>query len=95
MERLTILQAGGQVALPEEWREKYGLKQGDRVLVRETPEGLLISPQTTALLDLLDELGDDLRGQNLTLDDLLAKGRNLRSDLLWEQYGIEAAGDDD
>ncbi|MBZ0315019.1 MAG: AbrB/MazE/SpoVT family DNA-binding domain-containing protein [Anaerolineae bacterium] len=95
MERLTILQAGGQVALPEEWREKYGLKQGDRVLVRETPEGLLISPQTTALLGLLDELGDDLRGQNLTLDDLLAEGRNLRSDLLLEQYGIEAAGDDD
>ncbi|GIK64908.1 MAG: hypothetical protein BroJett018_27020 [Chloroflexota bacterium] len=95
MERLTVLQADGQVALPEEWREKYGLKQGDRVLVRETPEGLLISPQTTALLDLLDDLGDDLQAQNLTLDDLLAEGRNLRADLLREQYGIEAEGDDD
>jgi AbrB family looped-hinge helix DNA binding protein len=89
MERVTILQAGGQVALPEEWRDKYGLKQGDRVVVRETTEGLLISPQTEALDALLDEIGDELRAQGVTLDDLMRDGREIRTDLLREMYGIE------
>lgn len=95
MERVFIVQADGQVALPEEWREKYGVKTGDRLVVRETEEGLLISPQTTALVDLLDEIGDDLREQGVTLETLMEDGRKIRTDLLREQYGIETADDPD
>ena len=36
-----FIQERGQVTLPKEFREKYGLEKGDEVVVRETEDSLL------------------------------------------------------
>jgi hypothetical protein len=38
---------------------------------------------------LLDKLGESLREQGLTLEEIIGSGRAERSDLLREMYGIE------
>jgi hypothetical protein len=38
---------------------------------------------------LLDLIGEAIRSQDLTLDDLIESGRTERDDLLREMYGIE------
>ena len=43
--RLYTIQENGQVTLPIEFRQKFGLKKGDVVVFKETEEGLLISPR--------------------------------------------------
>ncbi len=34
----------GQVTIPVEQRRKYGFKEGTNVLVRDSPEGVLLTP---------------------------------------------------
>ena len=58
MKRTYIIQENGQVTLPLEWRQKYGLKKGDVVIFTETDDGLLISPRVALAMKLLDEIGD-------------------------------------
>jgi AbrB family looped-hinge helix DNA binding protein len=86
--RYTI-QENGQVTLPAEWRERYGLKKGDEVVFEETDQGLLVSPREAILLRLLDDIGDELRAKGVTLEELMQDGREIRSKLLKEMYGIE------
>lgn len=45
----SILQANGQVTLPGEFREKYGLKKGDETVFREIAGGLLIDARVLFL----------------------------------------------
>lgn len=45
----SILQADGQVTLPGEFREKYGLKKGDEAVFREIAGGLLIDARVLFL----------------------------------------------
>jgi AbrB family looped-hinge helix DNA binding protein len=40
----TLIDAAGQIVLPLDWREKFGLKPGDAVRVIETEKGLVIIP---------------------------------------------------
>ncbi len=42
--KLARVQEKGQVTLPASLRQKLGLKKGDLVTLRETPEGILITP---------------------------------------------------
>lgn len=84
-----VIQERGQITLPKEFREKYGLKKGDEVVFRETEEGLLISPREAEMMKLLDELGEALRKKGITLEDLMESGREIRSDLLKSMYGLE------
>jgi AbrB family looped-hinge helix DNA binding protein len=72
--KLVRVQEKGQVTIPREIRKKLGLKRGDLVAVMETPA--------------LDRIGDVLKDQGLSLDDLIASGRDIRTDLLQESYGI-------
>lgn len=82
------------LSLPIEWFRRYGLNQGDEVTVIETEQGLVVLPKATAALAALEEIGKSLQEKGVTLDELMARGRDIRGDILREKYGIDP-GDDD
>ena len=54
----------------------------------ETPEGVFITPQQVVATKALDSIGDILKEKGLSLEKLMASGREIRADLLEETYGI-------
>jgi antitoxin PrlF len=86
--KLVRIQEKGQVTIPTEIRKKLGLKRGDLVAVMETPEGVYITPQQVVATKALDSIGEILKEKGLSLDAFIAQGRDIRSDLLQETYGI-------
>lgn len=88
--RLTRIQEKGQVTLPADLRRKLGLKKGDLVSVTETPAGVLITPQEVVATQALAEIGDVLKEQGLSLEDMLERSRAVREQLFEEQYGKNA-----
>ncbi|MBC7810258.1 MAG: hypothetical protein H7175_03885 [Burkholderiales bacterium] len=54
---------------------------------------MLINPLETQVMQLLDEIGDELRERGVALEELMRDGRELRGDLLRELYGIEPEDD--
>jgi antitoxin PrlF len=86
--KLVRIQEKGQVTIPTEIRKKLGLKRGDLVAVMETPDGVFITPQQVVATKALDRIGDILKEQGLSVDELIASGREIRTDLLQEIYGI-------
>ena len=86
--KLVRIQEKGQVTIPTEIRKKLGLKRGDLVAVMETPDGVFITPQQVVATKALDSIGDILKEQGLSLDELIASGRQARGDILQETYGI-------
>ncbi len=87
--KLVRMQEKGQVTIPTEIRKKLGLKRGDLVAVMETPEGVFITPQQVVAKLALDRIGDTLKDQGLSLAELIASGRQIRTDILQEAYGSQ------
>ncbi len=85
--RLVRVQEKGQVPLPAEVRRALNLKKGDLVAVEITENGVLITPQETVVIRALDGIGQILREQRLSLDELMESGREIRGELVTEQYG--------
>ena len=88
--KLVRIQEKGQVTLPAEVRRKFGLKKGDLVAVIETPEGVLITPQEVLAVTILDRIGVVLREQGVSLEQLIESGREVRGQILKEEYGIDS-----
>jgi AbrB family looped-hinge helix DNA binding protein len=86
--KFVRMQEKGQVTIPTEIRKKLGLKRGDLVAVMETPEGVFITPQQVVATKALESIGNILKGQGLSLEEVISSGRELRSDLLKETYDI-------
>jgi AbrB family looped-hinge helix DNA binding protein len=86
--KLVRIQEKGQVTIPQTIRKKLGLKRGDLVAVVETPEGVFITPQQVLAAKALDQIGDILKEQGISLAELIAAGRDICTDLLQETYGI-------
>jgi AbrB family looped-hinge helix DNA binding protein len=93
MKRIYTIQENGQVTLPVEWREKYDLKKGDAVTFIETDQGLLVLPKQTLVFDALDEIGDALKAKQITLDEMIERGRTIRAQMLKEQHDINNSDD--
>jgi hypothetical protein len=55
---------------------------------------LLVLPKQTLIINALDEIGEALSAKESTLDEMIERGRNIRAQLLKEQYGINASDDD-
>jgi AbrB family looped-hinge helix DNA binding protein len=87
--KLVRVQEKGQVTLPAEIRERLGLKKGDLVAIVETPDGVLITPQQVVATRALDRIGEILREQGLSLEELIESGRTERTTLIREQYGFD------
>ena len=83
--RLVRIQEKGQVTIPTEIRKKLGLKRGDLVAVTETPEGVFITPQQVVATKALDRIGDVLKDQGLSLEELIASGQKILTGILQEQ----------
>lgn len=45
----------GTVTLPVKLRERYDIKEEDRLIVEETPEGLLLRPSVSVPVELYTE----------------------------------------
>ena len=86
--KLVRMQEKGQVTIPQEIRKKLGLKRRDLVAVMETPEGIFITPQQVLATKALDSIGDILKEQGLSLAEVISSGREIRTDILQETYGI-------
>jgi antitoxin PrlF len=86
--KLVRIQEKGQVTIPQEIRKKLGLKRGDLVAVVETPDGVYITPQQVVATKALDSIGEILKEKGLSLTELIAQGRDIRTNLLQEAYGI-------
>lgn len=76
--KVSVIQENGQVTLPAEFRKQYGLKRGDIVVFRQTEEGLLINPTQTLAVKLLDEIGEALKEQGVSLEDLIESSHSAR-----------------
>ena len=87
--KLSIVQEKGQVTIPAEIRKKLGLKKGDYVAFVETDQGVLISPQEIVAQEALEEIGQILKEKGLTLEELIESGREIRGNLIREEYGID------
>jgi antitoxin PrlF len=86
--KFVRMQEKGQVTIPTEIRKKLGLKRGDLVAVMETPEGIFITPQQVMATKALDSIGDILKKKGVSLEELIAAGGEIRTDLVQETYGI-------
>jgi AbrB family looped-hinge helix DNA binding protein len=86
--KFVRMQEKGQVTIPTAIRKKLGLKRGDLLAVVETPEGVFITPQQVLASEAFDRIGNILKEQGLSLDVLMAAGRQTRGELLQEAYDI-------
>jgi AbrB family looped-hinge helix DNA binding protein len=86
--KLVRMQEKGQVTISTEIRKKLGLKWGGLVAVVETPDGVFITPQQVLATKALDSIGDILKEKGVSLEELIASGRDIRTDLIQETYGI-------
>ena len=83
------VQEKGQVTIPTKLRKKLNIKKGDTVMVIETKDGLLIKPAELVLSEALDEMGKVLKADEVTLEEWVERGREIREKLLEETYGIK------
>jgi hypothetical protein len=57
---------------------------------KETEEGLLISPKEAQLMNLLEEISEGLKARGVTLEELIASGREIRQEIYNEKYVPES-----
>lgn len=88
--KLATVQKRGQVTIPIELRRKLGIEAGGVVAFIETEDGILISPREVLAMDALDKIGEALKKQGITLEELIESGRNVRGRMVEEEYGIKA-----
>lgn len=67
-----------------------GIEEGGIVAFIETVEGILISPREVLASDALDRIGEALRKQGITLEELIESGREIRGRIIEEEYFLKA-----
>jgi AbrB family looped-hinge helix DNA binding protein len=75
-EEIVLVTRKGQITIPASKRKKYGIKEGMRVLVRESTDGIVIKP-ITPIEDLagIDAGKVSLEEMKRTLDDMRRRDR--------------------
>jgi AbrB family looped-hinge helix DNA binding protein len=91
--RLAIVQKRGQITIPVELRRKLGITEGGVVALTETEEGILLSPRKALAMDALDRIGEILEEQGITLEELIASGRDIRGEIV-QEYGLDAESEE-
>jgi AbrB family looped-hinge helix DNA binding protein len=91
--KLGIVQPRGQITIPIELRRKLGIEEGGMVAFTETENGILISPQQVLAMDALDPAGKILKEQDICLEELVEPGREIRAEMVEEDYGLEGEED--
>lgn len=88
--RLATVQKRGQVTIPIDLRRRLGIEEGGVVAFVETADGILISPREVLTVEALDRIGQVLREQGIALEDLTEAGREIRGQIVKEEYGLQA-----
>ena len=91
--RLAMVQKKGQVTIPIELRRKLGIEEGGVVALVETEDGVLISPRQVLTMQALDRIGEVLKERGVSLEELIESGREIREQIIEEEYGSEAEGE--
>lgn len=86
--QVVRVQEKGQVTIPQEIRKKLDLKKGDMVIFVETDAGVVIKPAEIVVTEALDEIGRALKEQGISLDDVMELGREIRGEIIEEEYGL-------
>ncbi len=87
--KVSKIQQNGQVTIPIEIRRKWGLEPGDLVAFVETEAGVLIIPHAEGVaMESLDQIGEALKAKGITIEEMMEDGREIRGQLLEEEYGI-------
>ena len=68
--KLATVQKRGQVTIPIEMRRKWGIEEGGVVAFVETEEGILISPREVLAMEALERIGQALKEQGITLEEM-------------------------
>jgi len=92
-EMLARVQEKGQVTIPSQIRKKLKLKKGDLVIFEETETGIMIKPAEVLVAGALDEIGQALQAQGITLEEIMEHGRTLRDHPAfgsWRERKIDA-----
>jgi AbrB family looped-hinge helix DNA binding protein len=90
VKRTYTIQENGQITLPIEWREKYGLKKGDLVSFVETDDGSLkVIPRVALAMDALDRIGAALKEKGISFEEMLATLEETRQELFDEKYAAQ------
>ncbi len=88
--KFSKVQQNGRVTIPQELREKWGLEPGSLVAFVETELGVMIVPHSEKVArEALDRIGEALKDKGITLDELIEDGREIRGQLLEEEYGLD------
>ena len=87
--KLATVQKRGQVTIPIELRRKFGIEEGGVVAFSETEGGILISPREVLAMDALDRIGEALKKRGITLGELIDSGREVRGQIIEEEYGLK------
>jgi AbrB family looped-hinge helix DNA binding protein len=86
--QVVRVQEKGQVTIPLEIRKKLNLKKGDLVTFVETESGVMIKPAEVIVTEALDEIGRALKEKGISLEEMIARGREIRGEMIKEEYGI-------
>lgn len=87
--KLSKVQEKGQVTIPVEIRRKWELEKGDLVAFVETERGVMISPREVVAMEALDRIGEALKEEGISLEEMIEGGREIRGQILEEEYGIK------
>ena len=91
MKRTYAIQEKGQVTLPREWRERFGLKKGDLVSFTVDDQGrLVVAPRTAQAMEALDRIGDALREKGISLEEMLETIEETRQEMYDEDHSTRA-----
>lgn len=78
----------GRIALPQNWLVKNALKIGDFVTLAQTDQGILILPPSSmSAMEALDRIGEALKAEGITLEDMMETIEETRQELYDEMYG--------
>lgn len=97
--QMSTVQKRGQITIPADLREEFGIVPGDQVAFVRTEDGILITTledqKVVRLRRLLAEMKSILQeeqevvGKTYTLEELIESGRDLRGEILKEKYGLD------
>ena len=86
---ISRVQKRGQVTIPAAIRRDWSLQEGDVVTFERTADGrIVLTPQRIIALRALDIIGEALREQGVTLEQLIEDGRKIRGEIVNEKYGL-------
>jgi antitoxin PrlF len=86
--KLGRVQQRGQVTIPIEIRKRLGIEEGGVVAFIETENGVLISPREVLAADALERIGKALKERDVSLQELIESGREIRARMVEEEYGL-------